>query len=143
MSIARYGGFNHAGISYNHQAALTTSYQVLALTGDPTNAPRTANVPDFAHFQHLAVEMDTIAGGASSVTFFLARDAAGDIPLTAEQTASVQFGFTTATDGSAIACIDLDYHYQQLAVETRGTVYVVIKTNAGTANGNLRLHWRA
>jgi len=143
MSNARYGGFNHAGISYKHQAALTTSYQVFTLTADATNAPRTTSVPDFAHFQHLAVEMDTIASGASSVTFFLARDAAGDIPLTAEQTASVQFGFTTATDGSAIACIDLDYHYQQLAVETRGTVYVVIKTNAGTANGNLRLHWRA
>jgi hypothetical protein len=143
MSIARYGGFNHAGISYKHEAALTTAYQVFTLTADPTNAPRTAVVPDFAHFQHLAVEMDTIAGGASSVTLFLARDAAGDIPLTAEQTASVQFGFTTATSGSAIACIDLDYHYQQLAVEVRGTVYVVIKTNAGTANGNLRLHWRA
>ena len=143
MSIARYGGFNHAGISYKHEAALTTSYQVFALTADATNAPRTAAVPDFAHFEHLAVEMDTIAGGASSVTFFLARDLDGDIPLTAEQTASVQFGFTTASDGSAIACIDLDYHYQQLAVETRGTVYVVIKTNAGTANGNLRLHWRA
>ena len=25
MSIARYGGFNHAGISYYHQAGLTTS----------------------------------------------------------------------------------------------------------------------
>jgi hypothetical protein len=143
MSIARYGGFNHAGISYKHQAALTTSYQVFTLTADTTNAPRTASVPDFAHFQHLAVEMDTIAGGASSVTFFLARDVLGDIPLTAEQTSSVQFGFTTASDGATISCIDLDYHYQALAAEVRGTVYVVIKLNAGTANGNLRLHWRA
>ena len=45
MSIARYGGFNHAGISYKHEAALTTSYQVFALTADATNAPRTAAVP--------------------------------------------------------------------------------------------------
>lgn len=143
MANARYGGFNHAGISTKYEAALTSSYQVFPLTADSTNLPRTSAIPTFAQLKHLSVEMDTIAGGASSVTFYLSRDADGDIPITGTLTAGVVFGLTTATDGSAIACIDLDYHYLQTAAETIGTVYAVIKTNAGTCNGNLLLHWRA
>lgn len=143
MANARYGGFNHAGISTKYQAALTATYQVFPLTADNTNLPRTSAIPTFAQLKHLSVEMDTIAAGASSVTFYLSRDAAGDIPITGTLTAGVVFGLTTATKGSAIACIDLDYHYLQLASETVGTVYAVIKTNAGTCNGNLLLHWRA
>lgn len=143
MANARYGGFNHAGISTKYQAALTATYQVFPLTADTTNLPRTSAVPTFAELKHLSVEMDTIAAGASSVTFYLSRDAAGDIPITGAQTASVVFGFTTATKGSAIAYLNIDYHFLQLAAETLGAVYAVIKTNAGTCNGNLLLHWRA
>lgn len=142
MSIARYGGFNHAGISYKHQAALTTTYQVFTLTADTTNCQRTAAVPVFAELKNINFELDTIAAGASKVTFYLSRDIAGDIPVTSALTADVVFGLTTATKGTAIACIDLDYHYQALAVETQGTLYLVVKTNAGTANCNVRLHWR-
>ena len=142
MANARYGGFNHAGISTKYQAALTATYQAFPLTADATNLPRTAAIPTFAELKHLSVEMDTIAGGASSVTFYLSRDAAGDIPITGTLTAGVVFGLTTATKGTAIACIDLDYHYLQLAAETVGTVYAVIKLNVGTCNGNLLLHWR-
>lgn len=142
MSNARYGGFNHAGISYDHQAALTTTYQVFTLNQDAVNNSRSANVPLFAEFKNINFELDTIAGGASKVTFYIARDVAGDIPITSTLTADVVFGLTTATKGTAIACIDLDYHYQALAVETQGTVYLVVKTNAGTAKCNVRLHWR-
>jgi len=82
-SDPRYGGFNHAGISYKHQAALTTAYQVFTLTADTTNCARTANVPPFAELKNINFELDTIAGGASKVTFYLPRDLAGDIPVTA------------------------------------------------------------
>jgi hypothetical protein len=141
-SDPRYGGFNHAGISYKHQAALTTSYQVFTLTADQTNCLRTANVPPFAELKNINFELDTIAGGASKVTFYLARDLAGDIPVTGELSANVVFGLTTATKGTALACIDLDYHYQGLAAEVLGTLFLVVKLNAGTANGNVRQHWR-
>ena len=141
-SDPRYGGFNHAGISYKHQAALTATYQVFTLTADTTNCPRTAVVPTFALLKNTNFELDTIAGGASKVTYYLARDVAGDIPVTMVYTADVVFGLTTATKGTAIACIDLDYHYQALAVEVIGTLYLVVKLNAGTANGNIRQHWR-
>ena len=141
-SDPRYGGFNHAGISYKHQAALTATYQVFTLTADTTNCARTAVVPPFALLKNTNFELDTIAGGASKVTYYLARDIAGDIPVTTVFTADVVFGLTTATKGTAIACIDLDYHYQGLAAEVIGTLYLVVKLNAGTANGNIRQHWR-
>ena len=142
-SDPRYGGFNHAGISYKHQAALTTAYQAFAVTQDSTNCIVSAAVPVFAELKNINFELDTIAGGFSKVTFYLSRDLAGDIPVTSELQASVLFGLTTATKGSAIACIDLDYHWQRLAAETQGTLYLVVKGNAGTANCNVRLHWRA
>ena len=140
---ARYGGFNHAGFSYKHQAALTTTPQVFALTQDSTNNIRSAAVPTFAQLKQLIAQVDTVAGGASSVNYYLSADLAGDIPLTPQSVASIILGKTTATKGSAIDCIDLDYHYQQLAVETVGTIYIVVWLNAGTANANIRLQWRA
>jgi len=140
---ARYGGFNHAGFSYKHQAALTTTPQVFTLTQDSTNSPRSSAVPTFVQLKQLIAQVDTAAAGASSVSYYIAADLAGDIPLTTQGTASILFGKTTATKGSAIDCIDLDYHYQQLAAETLGTLYVVIWLNAGTANANIRLQWRA
>jgi hypothetical protein len=141
--MANYDLFSRAGVSYKHQAALTTTPQVFPLTKDAANAPTSAVVPTFAEFKQLNVQVDTIAAGASSVQYYIAADAAGDIPLTPQGTMSILTGKTTATKGSAIDCIDIDYHFQQLAVETVGTVYVIIWLNAGTANGDIRLHWHA
>jgi hypothetical protein len=140
---ARYGGFNHAGFSYKHQAALTTTPQVFTLTQDSTNSPCSSAIPTFAELKQVIAQVDTIAAGASSVLYYIAADAAGDIPLTPQGTTSILTGKTTATKGAAIDCIDIDYHYQRLAAETLGTVYIVIWLNAGTANANIRLQWRA
>ncbi|MEN9785462.1 MAG: hypothetical protein RLZZ299_726 [Pseudomonadota bacterium] len=138
-------GYNNhfSGVSYKHEAALTTTKQVFALTADTVNCPFSVPVPNDCALKQLNFELDTIAGGASSVTYFLARDLAGDIPVTPEASASVTFGFTTATKGTAIACIDLEHHYQELGSEVRGTLYIVVKVNAGTANANIRLYWQA
>lgn len=140
--MANYALFSRAGVSYKHQAALTPTPQVFALTKDTTNCPPSAAIPTFALLKQLNVQVDTVAGGASAVTYYLSADLAGDIPLTPTSTAGILLGKTTATVGAAIDCIEVDYHYQQLAVETVGTVYAVIWLNAGTANGNIRLHWR-
>lgn len=141
--MASYSGVFRAGVSYKHQAALTTTPQVFPLTKDATNAPTSAVMPTYAELKQVNVQVDTVAGGASSVLYYLAADPAGDIPLTNSGTANILLGKTTATQGSAIDCIDLDYHFQQLTVETVGTVYIIIWLNAGTANANIRLHWRA
>lgn len=138
-------GYNNhfSGVSYKHQAALTTSKQVFTLTADTTNNAFSVLVPNDCTLKQINFELDTIAGGASAVTYFLARDAAGDIPVTAETSTSVTFGFTTATKGTAISCIDLEHHYQGLGAEVRGTLYLVVKVNSGTANANIRLYWQA
>lgn len=133
----------YSGVSYKHQAALTTTKQVFALTADTTNNPFSVLVTNDCTLKQINFELDTIAGGASSVTYFLARDLAGDIPVTAESSASVTFGFTTATKGTAIACVDLEHHYQELGSEVRGTLYIIVKVNSGTANANIRLYWQA
>jgi hypothetical protein len=132
-----------SGVSYKHQAALTTTKQVFPLTADTTNNAFSVAVTNDCTIAQLNFELDTIAGGASSVTYFLARDAAGDIPVTSETTASVTFGFTTATSGTAVSCIDVEHHYQGLGSEVRGTLYIIVKVNAGTANANIRLYWKA
>jgi len=138
-------GYNNhlSGVSYKHQAALTTTKQVFPLTADTTNNPFSVLVTNDCTLKQINFELDTIAGGASSVTYFLARDLAGDIPVTAESSASVTFGFTTATKGTAIACVDLEHHYQELGSEVRGTLYIIVKVNSGTANANIRLYWQA
>ena len=136
-------GFTRAGVSYKHQAALTTTPQIFTLTKDATNAPPSAPVPTYAEFKQINFQLDTLAGGATSVNFAIAADAAGDILLTPTSIVSINTGTTTATKGVAIGCLEYDYHYQQLAVETVGTVYLVAWLNAGTANCNARLHWRA
>lgn len=141
-SDPRYGGFNHAGVSYKHQVALTATKQVVALTAVPASATRSSAVPTFAQLKQINFEMDTIAGGCSKVTFYLSRDLAGDIPVTPTLSADVVFGFTTATKGSAIACLDYEYYWMQYAAETQGTVYLVVQGNVGTANVNVLLHWR-
>lgn len=141
--MANYNLFSRAGVSYAHQAALTTTPQVFPLTKDAANAPTSAVIPTYAELKQVNVQVDTVAGGASSVLYYLAADVAGDIPLTNQGAANILLGKTTATQGAAIDCIDLDYHFQQLTVETVGTVYIIIWLNAGTANANIRLHWRA
>ena len=113
-------------------------------TQDPTISKMVIVVGVEGHsLEQVIAQLDTVAGGASSVLYYLAADVAGDVPLTNPGTASILLGKTTATVGAAIDCIDMDYHYQRLTVETIGTVYVVVWLNAGTANANIRLQWRA
>jgi len=132
-----------SGVSYKHQASLTTTYQVFALTADATNNAFSAAVPNDCELVQINVELDTIASGASKVTCYLARDIAGDIPVTSECSANVLFGFTTAAKGTAVVDVGTMHHYQGLGSEVRGTLYAIVKLNAGTANANIRLYWQA
>jgi len=132
-----------SGVSYKHQASLTTTYQAFALTGDIATNEFSVPVPNDCTLAQLNVELDTIASGASKVTCYLARDLAGDIPVTGECTANVLFGLTTATKGTAVVDVSLPHHYQGLGSEVRGTLYTIVKLNAGTAKANIRLYWQA
>ena len=132
-----------SGVSYKHQASLTTTYQAFAVTADATNCPFSAPVPNDCELAQINVELDTIASGASKVTCYLARDLAGDIPVTGECSANVLFGLTTATKGTAVIDVSTVHHYQGLGSEVRGTLYAIVKLNVGTAKANIRLYWQA
>jgi hypothetical protein len=132
-----------SGVSYKHQASLTTTYQAFAVTADATNNAFSAVVPHDCTLAQVNVELNTIAGGASQVTCYLARDLAGDIPVTGVCSANVLFGLTTATKGTAVIDVSLKHHYQDLGSEVRGTLFAIVKLNAGTALANIRLYWQA
>lgn len=74
----------------------------------------------------LYVFVTTIAGGATSLTIRLCRDAAGDQPVIPDTTSTISTGVTTATSGCCTFKIDLPY------VHSDDSLFCFIKTNAGT-----------
>tara|TARA_Y100001938_G_scaffold151151_1_gene246599 strand:- start:5887 stop:6204 length:318 start_codon:yes stop_codon:yes gene_type:complete len=105
-------------------------------------------VPNDAFLESIEFEISSIASSAAQVTVFLARDSAGDVPITSDQTAgatqTISSGKTTAGDGAVIWTISKDFHYDsEVASTTSGTLYVVAKLDTGTCTANVRLNWRA
>jgi len=72
--------------------------------------------------------VDTIAAGATSLTIRATSDAAGQLIIVPDTTATISTGITTATAGGVVLKIDVDYR----AAES--DFYVHFKTNAGTCN---------
>ncbi len=140
--------FTKFGYSYGHAMSLSSSYVVQAVTLDKTNSSRSASVPNDAFLESIEFEISSIASSAAQVTVFLARDSAGDVPITSDQTAgatqTISSGKTTAGDGAVIWTISKDFHYDsEVASTTSGTLYVVAKLDTGTCTANVRLNWRA
>ena len=146
MANARFGGFTKMGFSYHNQASVTATATVFACTADSTNATESANFPNNGNVQSVELSIDSIASSAASITMYLCRDAAGDIPLTPGQTSgatqTIQTGVTTATDGGVIFLIDADVNFHT-GHSVADTVYVVLKTDTGTCTANIRVNWRA
>ena len=138
MANARFGGFTKMGFSYHNQATVDSNVasgttNIFACTADSTNV------------QSVELSIDSISS-AASITMYLCRDAAGDIPLTPGQTSgatqTIQTGVTTAADGGVIFLIDADVNFHT-GHSVADTVYVVLKTDAGTCVANIRVNWRA
>ena len=106
------------------------------VTNDSTNSTRAAAMPNDAYLESVEFEISSIASSAAKVTVYLARDSAGDVPITttalagSEQT--ITTGLATATDGAVV-----------FTATTPGTLYVVAKTDTGTCTANIRLNWRS
>jgi hypothetical protein len=122
--------------------AVTNAYPAAgkAITGSVAVDARATNIPESCLLSWLHGELDTIAGGATTVTWYLAADAGGDVPLTDVVTETIVVGITTATDGGIATAIDLDYY--RATSGTAGSIYLFAKTNAGTVNLKPRLTWR-
>jgi len=99
---------------------LTTSYAAVLVSV----------IPDSCEVSWLRCVLASISS-ATQVTMYLAADSAGDIPLTDEIIVDIVTGMTTATKGAASAAIDLDY--APASGGTSGSIWLVAKTDVGTA----------
>ena len=140
-----YGGWKSIGFSYKHQASLTSTATAFACAVDATNADEAVNFPPNCNVQSVEFSIDTIASSAAKVHMYLARDAAGDIPLTPGATSgatqTIQVGASTPTDGGAVFLVDADVNFHT-DHSVADTVYVVAKTDTGTCTANIRVNWR-
>ena len=128
-----------AQISAAASTALSTSYAVMACTSTTTDEAVAAPLPDSCYLEDAHLQIDTIAGGATTITWYIAADAAGDVPLTKLVTSTIVTGKTTATDGAVVEI--LGKWYMRYDDGVSDTIYVVAKTNAGTANAIARVTW--
>jgi len=112
------------GVISGASTALSTTKAVIALTaGDAAQ--------NGVRLERLLGKIDTISGCAV-VHWYLARDAAGDHPVTAQADTSIVTGKTTATDGGTTE--ELGFRWQTLSGGLAKTVYVVVWLDAGTCN---------
>ena len=129
--------FTKYGYSYHHgstaPANITTTYQVFPVTVDATNSTNSASFPDDCNIQSIEFEVTTIGHGVS-ITMYLARDSAGNIPFTNPATENITVGLGAATKGGAIFSNEIDYHFDggsgagvAIPGTSRGTIYVVAK----------------
>lgn len=89
-----------------------------------------------ARLSGLYILVDTIAAGATTLTVRLTRDAAGDLVVIGDTTATISNGVTTATQGGVTYKIDVDYAH------TDANLYLFWKTDAGTCNvRTIELTW--
>tara|TARA_Y100001937_G_scaffold11738_3_gene14593 strand:+ start:1915 stop:2349 length:435 start_codon:yes stop_codon:yes gene_type:complete len=138
--------WSKASFSYHHGASLTGNFQVFEVTQDLTNSPDSDFFPDTCNIQSIEFEF-TAKSSASSVTAYIARDSAGDVPITPGTTSgasqSITVGATTATKGGAALIVDNDYTLDTgVSNSSRQKIYVVAKVDAGTPTANIRVNWR-
>jgi hypothetical protein len=89
---------------------------------------KTAASPVRARLSAIYVQVDTIAVGCTSLTVRATSDAAGQLIIVPDTTATISTGITTATAGGVVLKIDVDYKASD------SNFYVHFKTNAATCN---------
>ena len=129
------------GFSYSDSSStgITTAYPATGFTVSNATNLGSLPVPQQAYLYRLEGKIDTIAGGATSVTWWLAVDFGGEVSLTDEQTVTILDADGDAA-GSIQTLINTAY------VETNdnsspGVLYLFAKTDAGTCNLACRLFW--
>lgn len=104
--------------------ALSTTYALLTVTGLPTTRR--------AYLSSVFLALTSVVT-ATSVTWYMSSDAAGDAPITAVQTDTIVY--QTGGEGGVARVLDFALH------TLTGNVYVWVKTNAGTATGTVSVAW--
>lgn len=136
---------------FYHYESDTTSRASIGTTYDKTKGHSynlLANRPQFqqnvnwrGRLEGLNIQVNTIAGGAASLTMRICSDADGDVVLVPDTTATISTGITTATSGSVAFKVDVPL---QLPVggPGAGTLYLFVKVDVGTVTmGSSQLSW--
>ena len=129
--------------------SITNTYQAFPVTVDRTNARTSDSFPDDCNIQAIEFEFSD-RDSATAVTMYLARDSAGNIPITNPSTQTITNGLGAAAKGGCAFSSLVDYHFDAGTASTpitgtsRGTLYVIAKQVDGTNSvGTIRVSWRA
>jgi len=147
MSDFCYSGWGLFGFAAKDGASLTASYTANTL-GTESGIARSIGVPDDAHLYDILFEfsaMPTGAGAPTSISFYLARDAAGTQPLTAVHTVNIvkALGAAAAT-GGARAVLAVDFHSTTAVGKNEyNDLHLISLLDVGTATTDVLLSWRA
>jgi len=111
--------------------ALSTSYASITVG---TNTP----FPADCLISHVDLEMDTLST-ATEVTWYLCRDAEGDVPISNEVTSAIIDQGSGSALGGFGAAINVAYAIDTDAGTTAGELYVRAKVDAATPNAIARI----
>jgi len=139
--MAAVGTFIHSSEHTGLTLAITNAFVAATRHAIPLNASSTnvvGNKRGVAHLSAIYIHVNTIAAGATSLTFSLSTDTTGDQKWIGNTTATFSTGVTTATQGNITAKLDVDY------VKTADDVlYLHARTDAGTCTiDRIELTWR-
>ncbi len=126
------------------ETAIGTSYalaKIITINGAGTTDPGASALPGSCHLSHIEFQLDDASGSPTTLTFYLAHDAAGNFPLSGESAAiTLVRGLTDATLSAAVVGLDVAYHVTSHSVA--GTIYAFCKVNAGTVDVDVcRIYW--
>ena len=80
------------------------------------------------HLEGLFIRLSSLNSSPTKLTIKITTDANGDEAIITGTESTIETGVTTATDGSVVYKIDLDYIFDS------SDIYVFYKTDAGTVS---------
>lgn len=89
---------------------------------------KTTASPVRARISAIYIQVDTIAVGCTQITMRCTQDAAGDVIIVPDTTATLSTGITTSTKGGVVYKVDVDYKH------TDSINWIHMKTNAASCN---------
>lgn len=147
MSDFSVDGWGRSGFAAVDGASLTASFSAHAV-GKDASVPRSQGVPDDGQLYDILFELTAMSATApspTSLTFYVARDAAGTQPLTDAVTVNiVKALLAAAVTGGARTRLKVDFHSMSAkGANGYNTLYVIARVDAVTATATVYLNWRA
>jgi len=128
------------GFSYG-TGSLSDSFAAIAVAKDTTNEATSQSIPNKSLLDKVRFSLNTISS-AAQITWYLAEDSLGKHALTPSQTTTIDTGLSASTFGFISASLDGFPYRRTSKITTAGTMYLIAKTDAGTATGEVFIHWR-